>query len=506
MLPGVRPRNYGSFKPPIDAALDWGHPLARGLVSAFLCNGGAPPRDLVTGTQLIPGTSSARGNEGGFYSGTGGGTNGAGAVAPSQLQLTTHTFLWRGRHYGGENITLPYFGLLFDNANSSPFFSAGIGPDSNVSADNVCVFFNNGSTFVDLSINVSLSTRYNKPLQFVGCYKPGFQALYDNGVLVGSGTDASVTTYGATAPFCMVGNIYSNNQWTNAEAHLGLMWNRILTAAEVAWLQVEPYAMFVPPKMWVRRPPSGVVNIGWSAALKATPQSPLPNFTSFSAPITLWKQASPSATLQATPQKPLPNFADYKTPIVLWNQASPSATLNAIPQPLVQSKIDQHTPVTLWNQASPSAVLPATPIPQLPNFADFKTPIILWNQASPSATYQAKTPPSIITTNANWSFQPVAAVPVVIGFQVTYTAIPQALLPSSTNLPISAIVPTIPILSWATQATIPPGIPLPKSYYNLVFQSTATPPVTGQWIWPTAFPTNQSTWYPTQTTIQDTTN
>ncbi len=242
----IRPRRW-TDQPPVNAGVNWSHPLARGLVFCltFAELAGAP-HDLVRSGGGVPQngpTWSGRGRE--YVGGAGANYDQFPLVDSPFIQASGLTIFWRGviddlttfRHFAGKHLS----GGGADN----PFDYRTDG------ASNLAIVRANAG-------GARSSTSTGSPLQ-AGKLTSVAVTLADNlieTVAAGYVDGTSVAMAGAGAPTgavtgtaadIFVGRRIDGTTVAMKGADRNLyIWSRPLTADEMRWLYVEPYAFLTP--------------------------------------------------------------------------------------------------------------------------------------------------------------------------------------------------------------------------------------------------------------------
>ena len=245
-------------KPPLGSPPAWDHPLARGLVGAWLFNeGGASAYSLANTADVLALTGNAAWGSDAAGRVVGcpntGSLTGLFLASPSKaLQPTGDvSVVWYGTVDGNGTVSgnPMILGMYHNNANTSPFTSYAI--DRNTAANLRLTWDKAGSVFTVTCTNAVDTTKYGTPVMYAGVFPQatGNPVLYRNGQAqtTGSGSGYAGTAYSATA--CLALNRHVTTTTSNAQTSpaMALIYNRALSAAEAGWLAAEPYA-------WVQAP------------------------------------------------------------------------------------------------------------------------------------------------------------------------------------------------------------------------------------------------------------
>jgi hypothetical protein len=235
--------------PPGVSRIDWSHPLAQGLIGAWVpgISGGVDISDLgpnltfdtsavVTPTSDGPGLTSTAANSGMF-----------GTATPAFKSWTEFSIFWRGVLYGVSgtgNCSLA--GVSFATPEATPFVIATIIDNPSI-AGSLALQWNSGGSFANTAASsVNLSTN---AVQTAGAtFKAGGNAqLYINGKAdVSAAFGASGPTSGATS-IVEVGEYHPQAARSmNGTSNVAFFWNRQLSADEMVLLDRDPYCFLVP--------------------------------------------------------------------------------------------------------------------------------------------------------------------------------------------------------------------------------------------------------------------
>lgn len=241
----VRARSWGQVKPPPGARIDWGHPLAQGLVFASVVNPqGGMPVDLVTGAQ------GAAAN----------GVTAWGQKAYTEVQFTkasSQSVKWPA---SGPYMAVPSVGLsaMVVGFHTAPTTSSLDTFLSNQSGNKGFGLFCHGGPIFGYTNNIGSGTltsagpdltagreyvilgTYSRPASLLTCYL--------DGVVRSSGAcSLTLVAPGQGPEMGHSGGGDLGNSYTNGGVGLGYIWHRALSADEAQWLRAEPYAFIAPP-------------------------------------------------------------------------------------------------------------------------------------------------------------------------------------------------------------------------------------------------------------------
>jgi hypothetical protein len=237
-------RRWGATKPPYGASLrvDPTDPAARGLLYCTLANTRNLVMDLV-GTLHLPyqATTTLGMTRAGAGMSTTTGGEGAKAVIPAYLRLSTLTLIWRGVVLGaGDSAVLA--GCWFSAIETAPYLCWAITRVTGTS--NIRAEWNDGSYNSSLNYNV---TRYGQVDEYALTLSPASVGgnglvLYANGVQLGTSVVGNPPSFTTDSEF---GIGYYSNQNRNANCITDGVWvyNRVLSPEEIAQHYRAPYSM-----------------------------------------------------------------------------------------------------------------------------------------------------------------------------------------------------------------------------------------------------------------------
>jgi hypothetical protein len=249
-------RRYNSLVKPISQpVVRWGHPLAIGLVGAWIFSegGGTKIRSLINPQDdlTLGGNAAwARTAAGLTLQCPNSGTNtGASLTTPSALLKPSSavSIFWRGTINGNGSLSQnPVLaGMTFTNSNISPFTAYAIGRVG-ASAGRIGYSFDWNGTNVFYQTGVILNSGpllYGKPMDFCLTGSAGGVMLgYTNGGLAdGIGTAANGNlTYGSPE-FIINWAIGDATNSAQSEASCVYVWNRVLSGAEILTVHNDPF-------------------------------------------------------------------------------------------------------------------------------------------------------------------------------------------------------------------------------------------------------------------------
>lgn len=231
----------GHFKP-VTAVLDWTHPLAQGLVACvpFTERAGAIPADLCNPSRVftLVGTPSWLGDLFYFNGGT------LSIKETMNKSITNKSYSWS---------------FVFSNPTYSST-STHLGIGSSGTNNNYLHWRCNAATVFEWNNFGDLGSHTVPSMTSRRCHAAGsmdtskIQRFYFDGKFIDQRTAASLYTGDSTLAF--PGNNSVLTTGLIATEHI-YIWDRVLSAAEFAWLYQEPYSMFF--QGWKRRYPGADV-------------------------------------------------------------------------------------------------------------------------------------------------------------------------------------------------------------------------------------------------------
>lgn len=227
-------------------AIDWGHPLAQGLIGAFvpgvslginfagtidLARRGTPPTYSAN-------FSSSTQEGSAYYASLAG--DGLAALAPASWLTQTQSFYWRGVCSSSTSIGL--LGVQYSDPEGAPYWFQGLTHGGGVIRGE----WNSGGGYTAGS-GVS-----EEPGVFRG-YGVTFPGAGGNVLLYKDGVQQTTTAFGASAPtssatstIILNSSTADNGRDISSWCNVAYAWNRALSAAEMAWIDAEPYAFLIP--------------------------------------------------------------------------------------------------------------------------------------------------------------------------------------------------------------------------------------------------------------------
>lgn len=246
----IKPWTWKS-KPPPGSQINYGHPLAQGLMGCFLLNEQGPilARNLYSNRTYGPNAAFTWESkiQVGYAQVTNAVTEGINDALESFLQFPQRvSILWRGSFNGTPDTNSSIAGALHNNTDSNPYLCYSIWCNS---SNNIAFGLNNGSfqqnggraitTFTDglvhnfgLAINTSATGAVND------------QSLYSDNAYKECGGAVSGTIGYSANPRLVIGEASVAGRTSRLNSECFYVWDRQLRPSDFSWLWSEPYAMF----------------------------------------------------------------------------------------------------------------------------------------------------------------------------------------------------------------------------------------------------------------------
>ncbi len=221
--------------------LNKGHPRAAGLIAAYAFPSGYG-QDLVGFSHLTTktGTISYDGIRG-LITHISSTTTGLQGIASASLKFpTTATLVWQGTNFGSPNNSAGIFGVTYDNTGSSPYYGYAFQYNT---PPQVAMYWNNGS-LQSASWNQGMPSGSN---WVAGTITSGSQKLYVNDPItsIASNTATGTISYSSSAQVFFGTPAAFSGRNPDLAHEYGLIYNRILTNKELAWLLTNGRDLFV---------------------------------------------------------------------------------------------------------------------------------------------------------------------------------------------------------------------------------------------------------------------
>jgi hypothetical protein len=234
--------------------VNWAHPLAQGLLAAYapsafpggrIINLASPGScDLTSRTGVAAGLGITPEGPGLAYTGTTA-AQASGTTPASWQKGSGQSIFVRALNKGGQTTNKPVY-LVGVGCASSPFNCWALGPGGAGTA---------GGTALTLYYNTTAATFTGGIIPTAGAmmsagatFGSGAAAkLYVNGVqdtLTGSPPNVNITYVGAVTTYM---GLQSSGDTTAATLTVGYLWNRVLSAGEMRYLDANPYSLLLWP-------------------------------------------------------------------------------------------------------------------------------------------------------------------------------------------------------------------------------------------------------------------
>ena len=139
---------------------------------------------------------------------------------------------------------VPVIGVTFDNAGGNPFYALAIKfqptwTTTEAQWNAAGTTHNTLGTDISASVNAEISLAAAVALG-------GGGNMYFNGVVGSTGTGSAGQPSFGTSPLVVIGEDGSNGRAPNAISNMALFYNRLLSGAEIAFLDQNPYCFLLP--------------------------------------------------------------------------------------------------------------------------------------------------------------------------------------------------------------------------------------------------------------------
>lgn len=255
--------------PTEDVEIDWGHPLAVGLVACYLP--GVSLRDLAgVGPTLLADSGAAitttpRGPA--LRSTVSRGRAYVTGIPQSWQLAVAGTLFWAGDITGTPVNGATFWGNNYDSVSSSPYVSYNAGING---SNQVAFFWNSGGSFqhpASSGPSVNSSLRSVAMMFVVGGNMIGYA---NGGQIISTAFGASAPSYTSTTTANIGGDNNDPSRNIGGNSAIALTYNRALSAGESAWLDAEPFAMLrprAPMRTWSFPSVSPGITVDFSATV-----------------------------------------------------------------------------------------------------------------------------------------------------------------------------------------------------------------------------------------------
>lgn len=256
---------------PAQPVLQRGHPLARGLVGAWLFNerAGTKVRDVFRRTDLTLKGTATFDTEGLRCDAA---DEGAEVTTPDYLRLSAPlTIVARARVLGTPDTHGNVFGVICNNVDGNPFIAYALITKYNNGF--WATYYSNGGNFQALESTIAPVP--GEEVCLAAVFTLTDVSLYLNGGLIATQGAVAVTpTYDASS-LLAAGDYTGPSRNPNVQVKGGWIYNRALSPREVATLSVDPFAMLRPTPR-VRFAPEAAVTVTPPPTTPPAPSTPPP--------------------------------------------------------------------------------------------------------------------------------------------------------------------------------------------------------------------------------------
>lgn len=233
-----------STQPTSSVAIDWGSPITRGLVTAYVPSDRSPARELVTGANDSASTRLS----------VGPGLRGVRGFNTGASTAWSLTFAWATRwpHPNGvaNYPALTVFALFeqYDTTSSGAIWGGGNNSTQYANffkSNDGSVVFGPNTNSGGASINGPVLDT-NRVYALVGVNEGNYRELFVDGNSVIS-SNTSITFLNAAYTFA--GSTYVANQFRRIGLYCGYVWTRRLAVAEIKSLSENPWQIFKQPRL-----------------------------------------------------------------------------------------------------------------------------------------------------------------------------------------------------------------------------------------------------------------
>lgn len=232
-------------KPPIDAPLNFGHPIMNQMV---LCvpfwEGGGNPKNIIRGVRSV--VTNTLGWSTGFF----GLTRDISPIGGSNSENITMTSAVDWQHGPFTVMVLITFRSFQTSAPniSGIFYNNGSGGNSTIMRLNDGSTANNAPNWIVVSSSLVGNARLNVnvPYQMAMSWDGTTLIGYINGAV--DSTKAVGVTAGAGGNAAIFWKDDSVGRGPDAKAHVAYIWKRVLSSQEISYLYTNPFGMFLMPR------------------------------------------------------------------------------------------------------------------------------------------------------------------------------------------------------------------------------------------------------------------
>lgn len=252
---------------PARYVLNRSHPLSEGLVACFVPDGRAGMRDLVRGVRLASvGSAKIVSNVAGNAADCNAAPRGYQITAPQHLKYNYPiTIVWAGVPLQ-TMASARLFGIDLNNTGAAPYVSYTLGTNGSgvFNSD-----YGNSASFTTITGSTNSSAWVGKFVVAAVSIRVGGSTLYVNGKSEATGSVATNPTFTSTSQVS-IGRFSNSSTSGQAQCNIGLMYNRVLSAAEHRALAQDPFQMLRPARLTAGFVPSGASWFPWRLKFTGT--------------------------------------------------------------------------------------------------------------------------------------------------------------------------------------------------------------------------------------------
>ncbi len=231
-------------------AIDWTHPLAKGLIGCWLPGNSMQDISGQVAADLVNFSPSASPRD---VTAEGVGVKSAATNSAITQYATTpfkswtgFSIFWRGYQLGAPAIDGLLLGVSYDDNIDSPYVIVVIATNGNNT--NWSLQWNNGAGEV-VGTNFTPAIPSNKIYSVGATFNVGGSSKgYQGGVVAASDSFGGVSPISSATSRIIIGSWYGiiSGRFSNTINNITAYWNRELSAAEMAWLDRDPYCFVIP--------------------------------------------------------------------------------------------------------------------------------------------------------------------------------------------------------------------------------------------------------------------
>lgn len=253
---------WGNRRPPFGTPIDRSHPLAQKLLAAYTFHAGVGANVFNSASPLgptLPFSLAPTWSAAGLVTNTAGA--GAQATTPAFLKINPPlTMYWRGQALAAPVANVRLFDVHVNATNTAPFVGYAVGYNS---TGDLVFAWNDGTirTLISSAADPTAGQVYSLAGTLQKSTVTGDAGIFyqDRKVVASTALNIPTTITYTAGSVTIVGQpSWFNTVNSNHVHHAAYIWSRVLSPEEIAWLDLEPYALF--------QYPTGA-GIAWSATL-----------------------------------------------------------------------------------------------------------------------------------------------------------------------------------------------------------------------------------------------